>query len=1108
VADRCSIEAAKLLRTLKKDLGEEEATKLMEDAREAILRKTRTAAVRNAGESAEDALLRATEDFLDEKLKSAFLAKRNALINLNLRLKAVDYVRRNFADDPALGVEALMTGVNRDIAGSRFSVSAEQTNLFNHYGTGLVADVHKVGAWKEFVRGVYDLDISRALSRLSNAEDDLGDLAPEAAGIARAIRKWQNEAWKDANDAGAFIGKDPSYITRQMHDMFRIRQASKRVTGNASNDPAVNWEAWRDFTAPLLDLPATAERFDVPLEELPRVLRQAYDALHSGVHLTNAAPGEVANIPAGSESIARRMSQERMLIFKEGGDSWIKYNEKFGTGNLAETVARSLELSASQTSLMRVFGPNAKMNFNLIFSAGERLAAKKGPQARAAFKDNAKRLNDIFMEIDGSIRVPGNAILARRAGAFRALQTMSKLGGAMLSAISDIPIAARGLQHNGLGFLESYGAVLGSVTKAFDTSIERLEFNSLVGTSMDLIRGDIMSRVTAHDTLSEGWSKRVALFFKMNGLSMWTDAIRNGVGDALSGHLALSKGLTLDALDPRFARTLKFYDIQSKEWEALRSMETRAFDGEDFITPEGVDGIDDGLIDPLIADQLEDLRTRHSDILAKDEAANVRDRGFVEERLGKFSDDIQKAQEDLAVLKEAFAGRQDDLATEIRSRIGRLEAEFSRAEAASDIESFVVSERNRTRFHELLERIEEGADIEGPGVSIDELAARESDRFSQTRGNQGERLGARRARTDRRISQATQKERRVSKELADRLGAREADLVRRLEKRAKTFEEFVARADERMAKRKARADELHRLFGRRVLRLRAEAKELLKRKLRTYFQDQVDFSVVVPDAKTNAFMNRGVPRGTPLGEALRFIMQFKSFPVAVLQRPVARELFSQGFSGPRRGLARDTARVLLDSALQNGHGEMQGLAQLLATTAAMGYAAMAAKDLAKGRTPRDPTSAKTWFAAMAQGGGLGIYGDFLFGEVKNRFGQTFIASAAGPTAGSIDDLFDIWGRMREGDDTAAASFNTILNHAPFANLFYLRMVMDFLFWHRIREGMNPGYLKRMERRIEKENGQRFLKPPSSVIPTGGGTIGDAAGTLADALNGLSPIGEG
>jgi hypothetical protein len=148
-------------------------------------------------------------------------------------------------------------------------------------------------------------------------------------------------------------------------------------------------------------------------------------------------------------------------------------------------------------------------------------------------------------------------------------------------------------------------------------------------------------------------------------------------------------------------------------------------------------------------------------------------------------------------------------------------------------------------------------------------------------------------------------------------------------------------------------------------------------------------------------------------------------------------------------------------------------------TTVFGYGSMVAKDLIKGRTPRDPEDPKTWVAAMVQGGGFGIYGDFLFGEMRNRMGGGVLATAAGPTLGTIDDLADLWGRVRNGDDSAAAAFKLAVNNTPYMNLFYTRAALDYLVLYQIQEALNPGAVRRMEQRVERENGQEFLLSPSS-----------------------------
>jgi len=165
--------------------------------------------------------------------------------------------------------------------------------------------------------------------------------------------------------------------------------------------------------------------------------------------------------------------------------------------------------------------------------------------------------------------------------------------------------------------------------------------------------------------------------------------------------------------------------------------------------------------------------------------------------------------------------------------------------------------------------------------------------------------------------------------------------------------------------------------------------------------------------------------------------------------------------------------------IKNGRGDMVGLASMIGMYGALGYAAMAGKDLLKGREPRDPTDPKTIVAALAQGGGLGIYGDFLFGEYS-RMGRTFTSSLAGPVIGNLDTLTDLWTRVRNGDDVAAASFKALLDNTPFLNLYWIRPLLDYMVLFRIQESLNPGFLRRMEKRIERENGQSYILPPSQV----------------------------
>lgn len=240
----------------------------------------------------------------------------------------------------------------------------------------------------------------------------------------------------------------------------------------------------------------------------------------------------------------------------------------------------------------------------------------------------------------------------------------------------------------------------------------------------------------------------------------------------------------------------------------------------------------------------------------------------------------------------------------------------------------------------------------------------------------------------------------------------------------------------------------------------------IETKFRQFFSDSAHRAVLTPDARTKAMLLQGTRPGTWKGEFFRLVGQFKAFPTVVLQKTIGRQLFGRG------------ANTMLE-ALKGG-GDLWNLAGTISTATLLGYLAMSAKGIATGRKPRDPADPKTWAQAALQGGALGIYGDFLFGEMKNSYGQTPIDTLLGPTIGNIGQAIDFVGSLKAGEDARAKGFNLIWNNLPGANLFYLRGALDYMVAYRIRESLSPGYIERYESRV-RERGQEFFLPPSEAV---------------------------
>lgn len=235
----------------------------------------------------------------------------------------------------------------------------------------------------------------------------------------------------------------------------------------------------------------------------------------------------------------------------------------------------------------------------------------------------------------------------------------------------------------------------------------------------------------------------------------------------------------------------------------------------------------------------------------------------------------------------------------------------------------------------------------------------------------------------------------------------------------------------------------------------------LRTKIATYYTDSADIAIPTPGARERAIMNQGYPRGTIAGEAIRAIMQLKGFPITYLTKGMARQYYGAG----------------------GGASGAIGVVQMMIGTTIMGYLAMSLKDILRGKEPKDVFSKETYVngktlqAAFLQGGGAGILGDFMFGEF-NRYGQSFTQTVLGPTFGSVDDVAKMFAKFRDGDSVANDATKFAIRNTPYINLFYTKTAMDYLFLYGLTEHMKPGYLRKMERRIEKEHGQQFYFPPS------------------------------
>jgi hypothetical protein len=117
---------------------------------------------------------------------------------------------------------------------------------------------------------------------------------------------------------------------------------------------------------------------------------------------------------------------------------------------------------------------------------------------------------------------------------------------------------------------------------------------------------------------------------------------------------------------------------------------------------------------------------------------------------------------------------------------------------------------------------------------------------------------------------------------------------------------------------------------------------------------------------------------------------------------------------------------------------------------------------------------------MVRGGSLGLFGETTMGEFSGQY-RSYLEYLAGPTFSQLDNIFNMKGAAEEGKSIKWQSTKLLLDNTPFANLFYLRPVLDYFILWNLQAMMSPGSLERSESRTETQNHQKFFMKPSEHV---------------------------
>lgn len=239
-------------------------------------------------------------------------------------------------------------------------------------------------------------------------------------------------------------------------------------------------------------------------------------------------------------------------------------------------------------------------------------------------------------------------------------------------------------------------------------------------------------------------------------------------------------------------------------------------------------------------------------------------------------------------------------------------------------------------------------------------------------------------------------------------------------------------------------------------------------RFRGMIMGETEFAVPTASLTARAMLIQRNRPGTIPGELIRSGLMYKNFPITIIMTHLKR-----GFSQP------DLA------------GKASYLAGFAAVTGVLGAVALQAKEIAKGKEPRPIDDPRFWAAAFVQGGGGGIFGDFLFADT-NRFGAGFGETVAGPMVSLATDLHKLTvgnvGEALEGKDMNLARdvTNFLGSYTPGGSIWYLRAFYRQAVLDQLTKALDPAADKRfraMEQRSRKETGNGYWWHRGEALPS-------------------------
>lgn len=429
-------------------------------------------------------------------------------------------------------------------------------------GTGVVRrglmaifDVDNPGMTADIVREVFKL-----------GDGSTGNKAAQAA--AKAWLETIEGMRQRFNAAGGNVGKLGYGYLSQAHDAVRVMEAGP--------------QAWAAKVLPLLDREqyVKADGSLMSDAELTQMLTAAHATVASG-GASKVEPGQFK----GTGARANAGSEARVIHFRDG-EAWMNYMAEFGQGSLYDAMLGHVGGMARDIALVERHGPNPEQWFKVQNDIAER-ADGRGTMANRAALNTPQAYWDIATGKTGS---PESRVIAQIGADVRNVQTAAKLGGAVLSSLTDVATIASTLHFNRLPYFD----MLGNLGRRLKPGSEERDFLQAHGVMAESL-ASTMNRWTG-DNMTHSLTGRVASsVMKLSLMNAWTDGLRGAFAATMMQGFTRKLGKAWGELDEWDRYLMQRKGIGEADWAVISKAEPVERNGRQYLTADAVRAVgDDG----------------------------------------------------------------------------------------------------------------------------------------------------------------------------------------------------------------------------------------------------------------------------------------------------------------------------------------------------------------------------------------------------------------------------------------------------------------------------------------------------------------------------------